>query len=100
MKPDTKQPSEYDKFTNLVDAVLSVPKADVERIKSEPWPEEKKDRLLGHLREELIREESEKSQVCEPEPPLSHERRVQDLRYLREVLEEEERRNSQIIPIE
>ncbi len=66
----------------------------------EPWSEEKKDRLLGYLRDELIREERQKSQVCEPEPPLSHERRLQDLRYLREVLEDEERRNSQIIPIE
>ncbi len=66
----------------------------------EPWSEEKKDRLLGYLRDELIREERQKSQVCEPEPPLSHERRLQDLRYLREVLEEEERRKSQIIPRE
>jgi hypothetical protein len=64
----------------------------------EPWPEEKKDRLLGYLREELIHEEREKSQVCEPEPPLSHERRLQDLRYLREELEAEERRKSQVIP--
>jgi len=56
--------SEFDKFTSLVDSVLSVPKADVERVKREP---------------------------------LSEERKLQDLRYLREVLEEEERRNSQII---
>ena len=67
----------------------------------EPWSEEKKDRLLGYLRDELIREDRQKSQVCEPEPPkLSEERRLQDLRYLREVLEEEERRKSQVIPIE
>jgi hypothetical protein len=98
MKPIPEQPSEFDKFTNLVDAVLSIPKADVERIKSEPWPKEKKDRLLGHLRDELIREELKKSQVCEPKPPLSEERRLKDLRYLREVLEAEECRNSQVIP--
>jgi len=64
MKTSTEQPSEFDKFTSLVDSVLSVPKAEVERIKREP---------------------------------LSEERRLQDLRYLKEVLEEEERRKSQII---
>jgi len=64
MKSSTEQPSEFDKFTSLVDSVLSVPKAEVERIKREP---------------------------------LSEERRLQDLRYLKEVLEEEERRKSQII---
>ena len=56
--------SEFDKFTSLVDSVLSVPKADVERVKREP---------------------------------LSEERKLEDLRYLREVIEAEERRNSQIV---
>jgi len=62
LKPPTSP--EFDKFTSLVDSVLSVPKAEVERIKREP---------------------------------LSEERRLQDLRYLKEVLEAEELRKSQII---
>ena len=63
MKPIPEQPSEFDKFTNLVDAVLSIPKADVERIKSEPWPEDKKDRIIGYLKEDIEADERRKSQV-------------------------------------
>jgi len=91
--------TEYDRFTSLVDSVLSVPKAEVDRIKSEPWTEEQKDRILGYLRSDLEKEERSKSQVSESTPPkISEERRLQDLRYLRKELEEEERRNSQIVP--
>lgn len=64
MKADSGKTSEFDRFTSLVDSVLSVPKADVERIKREP---------------------------------LSDERVLQDLRYLKRVIEEEERHKSQII---
>lgn len=42
--------------------------------------------------------EEQKSQVCEPEPAPSKERRLLDLRYLREEIEAEEARKSQIIP--
>ena len=61
----SKQPTspEFDRFTSLVDSVLSVPKADVERIKSEPWPDETKDRLLNYLREDIEAEEHRKSQI-------------------------------------
>jgi hypothetical protein len=60
-KPSTSP--EFDKFISLVDAVLSVPKADVERIKSEPWPEEKKDRLLGYLKQDIEADERRKSSI-------------------------------------
>ena len=63
MKADTESTSEFDKFTTLLDSVLSVPKADVERIKSEPWPEEKKDRLIGYLKEDIEAEERRKSEI-------------------------------------
>jgi hypothetical protein len=42
---------------------LSVPRADVERIKSEPWTEEKKDRLLGYLKQDIEADERRKSQI-------------------------------------
>jgi hypothetical protein len=64
MKRDTENATEFDRFTSLVDSVLSVPQADVERIKSEP---------------------------------LSKERRLQDLQYLKQDIEADERRKSQII---
>jgi hypothetical protein len=60
-KPSTSP--EFDKFISLVDAVLFVPKADVERIKSEPWPEEKKDRLLGYLKQDIEADERRKSGI-------------------------------------
>ena len=63
MKLDAETPSEFDKFTSLVDSVLSVPKADVERIKSEPWPEDKKDRIIGYLKADIKADERHKSQV-------------------------------------
>ena len=63
MKADTESTSEFDKFTTLLDSVLSVPKADVERIKSEPWPEEKKDRLIGYLKQDIEADERRKSQI-------------------------------------
>jgi hypothetical protein len=63
MEPKTNKATEFDKFTSLVDSVLSIPKADVERIKSEPWPEEKKDRLLGYLKQDIEDEQRRKSQV-------------------------------------
>jgi hypothetical protein len=59
MKPDAEKPSEFDRFTNLVDAVLSVPKAKLDE-------------------------------------PVSRERRLLDLQYLKEDIEAEERRKSQI----
>jgi hypothetical protein len=36
MESKTATSEEFERFTRLVDDVLSVPKADVERIKSEP----------------------------------------------------------------
>jgi len=63
MKADKESTSEFDKFTILLDSVLSVSKADVERIKSEPWPEEKKDRLIGYLKEDIEAEERRKSEI-------------------------------------
>jgi hypothetical protein len=63
MKLNTETPSEFDKFTSLVDSVLSIPKADVERIKSEPWSEEKKDRMLGYLKQDIETDERRKSQI-------------------------------------
>jgi len=60
MKPSAEQPSEFDKFTSLVDSVLSVPKAKLDER-------------------------------------LSHEQRLRDLQYLKEDIEAEERRKSEII---
>jgi hypothetical protein len=65
MKPETENATEFERFTSLVDSVLSVPRADVERIKSEP---------------------------------LTKDRRLQDPQYLRQDIEADERRNSQVIP--
>ena len=59
MKSSAEQPSEFDKFTSLVDSVLSVPKAQLDEH-------------------------------------LSKERRMQDLQYLKEDIEADERRKSDI----
>ncbi|MBW4040372.1 MAG: hypothetical protein HIU91_16245 [Acidobacteria bacterium] len=54
---------EYDKFTDLVDTVLSVPKKDAERIRYEPMTEEEKSRILPYLRREIEADERRHSQV-------------------------------------
>jgi hypothetical protein len=63
MKTGAEQPSEFDKFTNLVNSVLSVPKKKIDKR-------------------------------------ISEERRLKDLQYLKQDIETEERRKSQIIPSE
>jgi hypothetical protein len=63
----TKSP-EFDRFTALVDQVLSVPKAEIDRQR-----------------------DAEKQ-------PVTKERRLLDLRYLREEIEGEESRKSQVVP--
>ena len=60
---EPEKPTEFDKFTNLVDSVLSVPKAEVDKR-------------------------------------ISEERHLKDLRYFKQDIEADERRNSQIIPTE
>jgi hypothetical protein len=60
MKTDEPTSPEFDKFTSLVDSVLSVPKAKLDER-------------------------------------VSEERRLLDLKYLKESIEEDERRHSQII---
>ncbi len=42
MKADTATPTEFDRFTALVDQMLSVPKVDLERIKQTPVPKPSK----------------------------------------------------------
>ncbi|WP_263379706.1 hypothetical protein [Granulicella paludicola] len=61
MESKPAKSEEFDKFTSLVDSVLSVPKADVERIKSEPWTEKQKDRLLGYFKQDIEADERRKS---------------------------------------
>jgi hypothetical protein len=73
---DSKQAKseEFDRFTNLVDGVLSVPKADLERIKSEPWPEDKKDRMLGYLKKILKPTNAASHKSFPPSKPRSIQR--------------------------
>ena len=61
MKHDAATPSEFDKFTRLVDSVLSVPKTKVDKR-------------------------------------INEERCLKDLQYLKQDIETDERRKSQIIP--
>jgi hypothetical protein len=55
-KPPTSP--EFDRFTAVVDQVLSVPKPQ-----AGPWSEEKKDRILCEVKKDLEAEERRKSQV-------------------------------------
>jgi hypothetical protein len=59
MKPGAEQPSEFDKFTNLVDSVLSVPKTEIDRRISE----ERRLKDLQYLKRDIETEERHKSQV-------------------------------------
>ena len=61
MKPGAEKSSEFDRFTSLVDSVISVPKAEVDKR-------------------------------------ISEERRLKDLQYLKQDIETDEHRKSQIIP--
>ncbi len=62
---------EFDRFDSLVNRVLSVPKAQAQRIvedtpASGKIPEERRLLDLRYLREELEREDARKSQVVHP----------------------------------
>jgi len=59
MKTSTEQPSEFDKFTSLVDNVLSVPKAQID----ERLSRERRLLDLQYLKEDIEAEERHKSQV-------------------------------------
>lgn len=63
MKPDAENPTPFDKFTSLVDSVLSIPKAEVDRIKSEPWTKERRLQDLQYLKQDIEAEERRKSQI-------------------------------------
>ena len=59
MKSSTEQPSEFDKFTSLVDTVLSVPKEQL----NERLSRERRLLDLQYLKEDIEAEERHKSQV-------------------------------------
>jgi hypothetical protein len=59
MKPDAEQPSEWDRFTSLVDSVLSVPKTEVDKCISE----ERRLKDLQYLKRDIQAEERRKSQI-------------------------------------
>ncbi len=59
MKPDAEQPSEFEKFTSLVDSVLSVPKTEVDKRISE----ERRLKDLQYLKRDIEADERRKSQV-------------------------------------
>ena len=63
MNCDPENPSEFDKFTDLVDSVLSVPRADVERIKNEPLTKERRLQDLQYLKQDIESDERRKSQI-------------------------------------
>lgn len=59
MKLDAEKPSEFDKFTSLVDNVLSVPKAQID----ERLSRERRLLDLQYLIEDIEAEERHKSQI-------------------------------------
>jgi len=59
MKSSTEQPSEFDKFTSLVDTVLSVPKEQL----NERLSRERRLLDLQYLKEDIEAEERHKSQI-------------------------------------
>jgi len=59
MNCDPENPSEFDKFTDLVDSVLSVPKAHLD----ERLSRERRLLDLQYLKEDIEAEERHKSQV-------------------------------------
>ena len=61
MKPGEEKPSEFDKFTSLVDSVLSVPKAQLDERPSH----ERRLLDLQYLKEDIEAEERHKSQITE-----------------------------------
>ena len=59
MNCDPENPSEFDKFTDLVDSVLSVPKAHLD----ERLSRERRLLDLQYLKEDIEAEERHKSQI-------------------------------------
>jgi len=59
MKPDTEQSSEFEKFTSLVDSVLSVPKMEVDKRISE----ERRLKDLEYLKQDIEAADRRKSQI-------------------------------------
>jgi len=59
MKPCAEKSSEFDRFTSLVDSVLSVPKAEVDKRITE----ERRQKDLRYLKKIIEDEEHHKSQI-------------------------------------
>jgi hypothetical protein len=59
MKADAESTSEFDKFTSLVDSVLSVPKTEVDKRISE----ERRLKDLQYLKRDIEADERRRSQI-------------------------------------